>query len=1018
MNITEWAMKNKNTVLIFSLIIIVTGIYSYFNMGKLKNPSFEIRTALVLTEYPGASAADIERLVTDPLEEAIEEMGTLKHVTSESRTGLSTIFVDIKGSLPPDELPQIWDELRERVADAQDALPTGAGPSEVVDHFGRSYGILLALTGEGFSLRELRQYAKYMQKRLKRCKYAAGVTIFGVQEEQIVIELSRERLAELNIGLADIQQAIQSQNMVTDVGRLNAGDMHIRVEPSGRFQSVDDIKKVVLGGADEALLRLGDIADIERRYVDPPELLFRFNGEPALAIGISTVKGGNTVELGVSVNQALQEIMEELPTGLTISKVNYQSDFVLDTINMFISALLLAVLIVALVLVVSLGLRSAFIISNGLLFNICGTFVIMSALGIDLQCISISSLIIVLGMLVDDSVVVTDNAMVRLEEGNLSSEEACVQAARATGWPQLIATAIAIASFLPMAMAKSATGQFCKTLTYVVAIALATSWIQAMVVVPVMSSRFLKPRKAKKKKAPYSSRFYRSYLGLLRASLRHRWVTVIVVVIIFLLAGSGYGHIKQIFMAMSNRPQYLVDYWLPEGTRIHKTSADLAAIEKELMSWSNIVSVTTTVGGGPPRFMLGFTPEQPNIAYGNMIVRTSPKADVLALVKKTQDFLDSQFPEAISRASGFVTGGSPNFEVQARISGDDPVVLRQLGEQVKQIMANTPGARDVMLDWRNQVPVWKPEYSQAAGNLRGIDREDVVGTMNWLTDGSTWGAFLAADEPIPILVRAPPRQDHDIRDVAIVPVASWDTETTVPLGSVVSDGRVDMENPIICHYDRLRTLTAQCNPAPGVNCAALRTEILKQMHAVDLPRGYHLSWGGLYEESSQSNASVNAQLPLSFGLMLMAVILLFNGVRAPLIIILSLPLSIIGVVAAFLLTGRPMGFLAMFGLYALIGMMIRNAVILIQEMNLLTEGKSGQEQYDGLVHAALTRVRPVLITACTTTLGMLPLLWNYIFANMAVTIIGGLLVATLITLIFIPVLYSLFFRIKPHSLPL
>ncbi|WP_462324348.1 efflux RND transporter permease subunit [Desulfoplanes sp.] len=1014
MNITKWAMNNKNTVLIFTLIIILGGVSSYFELGKLKNPTFTIQTALVLTEYPGGSPQEVERLVTDPLEKAIQAMGQLKHVRSKSEAGRSTIYVDIKDSNPPSAMPQIWTNLRERIRDARAYLPPGAGTPDVIDHFGRSYGILLALSGEGYSMRELRGYANYMKKRLKKCEDAQGVTIFGIQEEQIVLEISREKLAGLDLDLASVQQALSAQNCITDYGHLNAGDSRIRISPSGDLQTVEDIEDLVLGGSGGDFMRLGDIVDVRREYVDPPTVLFRMNGAPALAIGVSTVKDGNTVVLGTSVKKEIDRLTAKMPAGLDVSIVNFQADVVMDSINTFIVALLQAVGIVLGVLLIALGFRSAIVITNGLIFNICATFIVMQFFGIDLQIVSLCALIIALGMLVDDSVVVTDNTMVEMEQNKLSKEDAGIKAAQSTAFPQFIATFIAVCSFLPMALAESSLGEYCQSLTYVVAIALGVSWIQAMAVVPVMSGRLLKVKEQKKKKEPYSTFLYRSYLALLRPALKHRWITLGIVVGIFVLACYGFGLIPYALMNKSGRPQYKVDYWLPEGTRIHKTSSDLKDIEQKILSWPEVTAVTTTVGSGPPRFMLGFSPELPNIAYGNMIVKVKPGVGVPKMIARTQDYIASAFPQSDARASEFIPGGMPNFLIQARISGDDPAALRSLADQVKNIMRDTGKTEELQLDWRNQVPVWRPGFMQAAGGLRGVSRESVAKTMRWLSKGSSWEAYRGDKHLMPIVFRAPKKDAYDLRDVSAVPVSNWESAQRVPLGAVMDEGEVVMENPIIHHYDRMRTLTVRANPKPGVNCAALRNQIAETIEKeVDFPFGYTISWGGLYETSKESNDSLNAQFPMAMTLMLMAVILLFNGVRSPLIVILSLPLSIVGVVAGMLLAGRDMGFMPLFGIYALIGMIIRNAVILIMEMNDRTRDKEGREKFEAVVQASLTRVRPVLITACCTSFGMIPLLSNPMFGSMAVTIMGGLLVGTLITLIFIPVLYTLFYRVKP-----
>ncbi|MEW5734863.1 MAG: efflux RND transporter permease subunit [Thermodesulfobacteriota bacterium] len=1012
MNISRWAINNKNTVVIFSFLVILGGISSYFQMGKLRNPSVTFATAVVLTEYPGASAREVELLVTEPLEKAVEAMGTVEHVRSMSQPGLSTVFVDLKDSLPQEDIPQSWNELRERVNDAQYLMPQGAVPSLVVDHFSRTYGVFLALTGKGFSMSELRIYAETLQKELRHCTDVAGVALFGIQDEQIEVILSRERLATLGVNPDAVYQALSAQNTVVPFGELAAGDRRLRVSPTGNFTRTADIRNLLVGsGPGGTTVRLGDLAEIRRAYVDPPEVLFRFNGEPAVGIGVSTIAHGNVVALGESVKKKLAETTAKMPAGLNVSIVNFQSDMVLRTINVFITSLILAVVIVLGILLVTLGYRSAVVITNGLIVNICGTLLVMYWMGIDLQCVSISSLIIVLGMLVDDSVVVTDNVMVRLRDGKLSTSDACIGAARATGWPQLVATFVAIASFLPIDLAKSSTGEFCKTLFDVVAIALAISWIQAMTVVPVMSAWVLKPNPKEAGSKPYTSRFYKIYLRILDTGLRHRLVSVIVTVLLFGAAMGGFGYMKQVFFGSAGRPQYVVDYWLPEGTRIEQTSADMARLEKEILSWPEIEAVTSTVGSGPLRFMLSFIPQQPDTGYGNLIVNTRNPECVPDVVERTRKFIHENLPQATSMVGMFTLYGAPMYNIAARISGDDPVVLRRLADQAESIMRGHPMTMDICNDWRNQTPVWKPEFLQAAGAARGVGRQDISWATQWLTSGAALGTFYEGNRTLPILLRVPEQERLDTPDLCDEPLWGQGSQESIPLCSVLGRGEVVMENAIIQRYDRVPTITVQCNPRDGITTADLRNQLAERFKAIAFPPGYTLVWGGMYEQQNESNNSVNAQFPLSLVLMIGAVILLFNGVRGPLIILLTLPLSIIGIVIAFLVSGMGFGFMALLGMYGLIGMMIRNAVILIGEMDLMT--KDGGDRFQGVVKASLTRVRPVLITAFCTTFGMIPLLTNDDFQGMALTIMGGLLFATVLTLVFIPVLYALFYRIRP-----
>lgn len=1009
MNITEWAIRNKTTVMIFSLFIVLGGISAYFNMGKLKNPTFTIQTAVVITPYPGASAEEVELQVTEVIEKATQKLGSLKHVRSMSRPNVSTVFVDIQDSYPPDAMPQIWNNLRERIHNAQGLLPKGAGPSQVIDHFGETYGVFLALSGAGFSYEELRRYAEYMQKRLKGCDDVSEIKLFGIQPQQIVVELSRSRMATLGIHPDDIINSLHAQNLLTYSGSLNAQQQKVSLIPTGNFKTVEDIRNLVVSGTDgRQQVFLGDIALIERRYQDPPQVLFRHNGKPAIGIGISTVTHGNAVRMGNAVEKKLAVMTAHMPAGLTLDIVNYQSRDVMNSIKDFITSLLEAILIVFGVLLVSLGLRSALVIANGLIVNICGTFLVMYWLGIDLQVVSISSLILVLGMLVDDSVVVTDNVMVRLRDGNLAMDNACVDAAKATGWPQIVATAVACASFLPIDLAQSSTGEFMKTLFDVVAIALAISWLQAMTIVPALSAKILKARKQKKPKVPYQNHFYRVYRFLLNNALRFRWLTVLSTAGLLFLAVWGSGFLKQVFMQPADRAQYQINYWLPEGTRIERTSADLLNLGKEIRSWPEVKSITTTVGSGPLRFLLTFTPQQQHDCYGMIIVNTHSPDDVNELVERTQAHIAAHYPDADPFVAPFNESGGPDYQVEARFSGDDPGVLRALSEKTKEIMADHPEAKNIKDNWRNRIPAWTPEFSQIDAQRQGISRPNFSDALLRLTGGIPIGRFREGDRLIPILVKAPKAERTLTPDLDNVPVWGNGSESR-PLASLITNHEVQMHEANIRHYDRIRTISVKCNPNASFTAVKLRNELAPKIEAIPLAPGYTLSWGGMYEFANESNQSVYAQVPLAMALMLVFVVLLFNGVRQTLIIILTLPLSIVGITAGLLFTNKGFGFLAMLGMLSLIGMMIRNKVILIREIDQWIA--KGTDRYEAVVQASLTRVRPVLITACTTTMGMIPLVNDNLFGSMAVTIMGGLMFATILTLVFIPTLYVIFFRI-------
>ncbi|MBD3296146.1 MAG: AcrB/AcrD/AcrF family protein, partial [Candidatus Omnitrophica bacterium] len=723
MNITELSLKNKRSVAIISVLVLLGGMAAYSVLGKLREPTYSITTSLVVTRYPGASPVEVEEQVTAVLERHIQHMGSLKNVKSETRAGISTIYVNVKGFYSGERLKQVWTNLRERVRDARGLLPPGAETPVVIDHFGRTYGVFLALAGEGFTYPELKEYARYAQKRLKLCEDVAGVTLFGLQRETVTVEVSRQKLAEAGISPASFMRALEERNKVVRTGRLTSGGEKIQIYQTGSFRSLKDIEDLVIRGENsDQLVRLQDIADVRLTTVDPPDPIMRFNMERAIGIGISTVAGGNTIVMGDSVKAEIRKLMKELPAGLKIHIVNFQSTAVKTAINRFITGLMQSILIVVAVLVIFLGFRSSLVIVNGLLFNIAALFIIMRMFGVNLQNVSIAALILALGMMVDDSVVISDNILVKLREGKMDRDTAGVQSAKATGFAQFIATFIIIASFLPIYLAESATGVFCESLFLVVAIALSVSWFQAMTVVPVIGGYLFKVKE--KGKETFSSPLYNIYRGILKIGLRHRWMVIGLMVALLVLANLCFGFIKQDFFPLADRAQFQVNYWNPQGTGIVKTSEDLKVIEKHILSLEGVNSLAVSAGSGPPRFLLGFTPEQPNPSYGCLIVNTRSTDDVPVLVDKVRKYLKTNFPQANPVVSGFPMGGAPSMKIEARFFGPDPGVLRKLADQAKDIMREKGGV-DIRDNWRQKVKAWRPEYIQSRGVMTGITPRDI-----------------------------------------------------------------------------------------------------------------------------------------------------------------------------------------------------------------------------------------------------------------------------------------------------
>lgn len=1004
MDIIDLILKRKKTIVIVSLIVLIGGLVSYFSLGKLREPAYSVTTSLVVTRYPGASPVEVEKEVTAVLERVIQRMGSLKNVKSESHFGRSTIYVNVEGHFSGMQLKQIWDDLRQRVQDAQVLLPAGAKPSTVVDHFGRTYGVFLALSGDGFSYSELRQHARFIQKRLKFCKYVAGITLFGMQEEVINLEISREKLAETGINPSEVVSSLRRQNKIIDSGELTSGSEKVQVFYDDTFSSVEDIKKLVIRGKDSGqLVFLRDIVDVKKTTVTPPNPMLRFNMKPAIGIGISTIAGGNTIVMGNDVKSEIKKIMPQLPAGLEINTINFQSKAVKKAISRFLTGLMQAIIIVTAVLLLSLGLRSSVVIVNGLLFNIAAVVIIMLIFGINLQNVSIAALIIALGMMVDDSVVVSDNILVSLQQGDVSHDQAGKQAVKATGFAQFIATFIVIASFLPIYLAKSATGVFCKSLFLVAAIALAVSWLQAMTVVPVMGSYLLKVKK--KETDPFSGRFYRSYRNILKLGLRHRWLVIGIMILLLFIFSYFFGFVKQDFFPFSNRPQFQVNYWRPAGSSIDRTSEDLKQIEKHILSLKGVESVATSVGSGPPRFLLGFSPQQFDPSYGCIIVNTDTRKDALRLMKKVNDYLVSNFPDANPVVSGFPMGGAPQMKIEARFFGPDPEVLRNLANQAKAIMKESK-AVNVRDNWRQKVKTWSPEYSQVRGNLTGISREDIGQSLRFFTNGFPIGIYRDGEDKVPILLRFPKGEKSNNGNLDMIPVWGQQEKQSVPLGVVANNAAPRLKNSVIHRLHRLRYISALSNPPPTETSVSFRKKLLKKFkNRINLPPGYQLKWGGAYKMMQTSNKSVNEQLPVAMVLIAVALIVLFNGMLRPVMIFLTLPLSIVGVVIGLLTFRKPFDFMANLGFYCLMGIMVRNGVILILEIDKLI--KEGSNPYEAVLRGSVTRIRPVLITAFCTSLGMIPLISDVLFGSMAVTIVGGLIFATIITLVYLPVLYAL-----------
>jgi multidrug efflux pump subunit AcrB len=1040
MNLAEYSIKNSVTTWVVTVALVAVGVVSYGNLSRLEDPEFTIKDAIVLTPYPGASAAEVEEEVTNVIEKAAQEMGQLKFVESRSSRGLSYVKVKMKDKYDKAKLPQVWDELRRKVNDAQRKLPPGAGPSVVNDDFGDVYGIYLALTGEGYSYKDLYETAKFLQRELLTVQDVKRVAIISNLAEVIYVETRREKMAELGISPNEIFSALSAKNLVSTSGAAVLGTERIPLNPTGEFTSEQQFGNLLLrghSGDSDAVVFLRDVADIVRGYQEPPESVLRYDGQRAIGLGISTVAGGNVVTMGDALHERVREIMPQLPLGMDMSVISLQSEAVTAAINSFLVSLLEAIAIVIVVLMLFMGLRSAMIIGAILVVTILGTFIVMDAQNIMLERISLGALVIALGMLVDNAIVVTDGMRVRMGQGT-NALKAAKEVVGQTSMPLLGATVIAVAAFASIGVSQDATGEYCRSLFLVIMISLMLSWYTAMSSTPLLCKAFLKTKPAGEgvAKDPYDGALFRLYKNFLGTSIRYRWITVAVVVAMFVAALFGFGFVKQSFFPDSTRPQFMVDLWFPEGQRIEETEARVAEAERYLLEIDDVLHVSTSVGGGHTRFLLTYTPEKPWEAYAQILVDVDDWHKVSELMQRVESEMPELLPEAMIAAQKFIMGPGEAGKIRVRVSGPDTQVLRELAGRAQRILEDHPSTKLVRNDWRDRIKVLRPKMAEAQARAAGIERPQLSSALESAIDGKTVGVYRERDELLRIVARSPENERVDFSNLGAIRIWSPAAQAMIPMAQVVSGFETVFEDPYVWRRHRTRTITVFADPRSGL-ASEIFEEVkvpIEQALGVDVERiagstvhefdtikvvddgklpldleGYTMAWGGQAEDSARAASSLSSSFPPVFGIMIFIVIFLFNSLKKTAIIWCCVPLAIIGVTAGLLLTNQPFGFMSLLGLLSLTGMLIKNAIVLIDQIGI--EVESGKGGYEAVVDSGISRLIPVMMAAATTILGMAPLLQDAFFIAMAVTIMFGLGFATVLTLIVVPVLYTIFFRI-------
>lgn len=1012
MDIARYSIQKRTNSWLLLLILLIGGGVALNGLGRLEDPEFTLKQALVITPYPGASSQQVEEEVTHQLETAIQELPYIRHVTSISKPGLSQITVQIEDTYRREELKQVWDEVRRKVNDNQSQLPPGAGSTQVMDDFADVYGVLLALSGEGYSNKALHDYARFLQRELVLIDGVGKVTISGAQQEQIMVEMSRARLANLGIPPDRIYDLLRQQNTVANAGRVKLSDDAVRFATSGEFTSVEDMEQLTISNpAAEEQLYLGDVATIYRAIEPIPDHILRYQGEPSLWLGLSFSPDVNVVEVGQRIDERLQELAYAAPAGLQLDTIYNQPAKVEESVNGFLINLAQAVVIVMLALLVTMGLRSGFIIGFVLLVTVLGTFIFMNLAGINLHRVSLGALIIALGMLVDNAIVITEGMLVGVQRGR-SRLQAAQEVIQQNMWPLLAATVIGIIAFAPIGLSADATGEFAGSMFWVLLISLLLSWFTALTLVPFLGSLILKPpADSEAVKDPYAGAVYQIYRHLLAWCLRWRLLTVGAMIALLVASVIGFGYVKQAFFPAANTPLYYVEVWYPQGTDIRATSDDMQSAERFLLEHEDVSQVATTIGQGGLRFTLTYMVEKAHENFAQLIVQGKSMDALPGLMQDTKGYFASNHPNARIKLRRMEIGPPTTAKIEARFSGHDPQVLRELASQAKQILEQDPGAVNVMDNWRERAKVLRPQFDEVAARRVGISKSDVDELLLANFDSKRVGVFRDGTDLLPIMVRAPEEERVDLDNWQDLQLYSPTLNTYVPLAQVVHDMPLAWEDAVIQRRDRHRTLTVMADPdlLGDETAAEVLARVRPAIEDIPLPGGYQLEWGGEDEAAGDAQAALFSSLPLGYLFMFVITVLLFSSAKKALVIWTTVPLSIVGVTIGLLVTQQPFSFMALLGMLSLTGMLIKNGVVLLEQIN--TENESGKAPFDALFEASVSRVRPVAMAAITTILGMIPLLFDEFFASMAVTIMFGLGFATLLTLLVVPVMYSLTMRI-------
>ncbi len=1015
--------------------MVVGGVISYYNMSKLEDPAIAVPQAMVVTTFPGGSPHDVELQVTDKLEKAIFSMNGVDHTESRSSANLSLIAVHLQSTVKEDDMEQHWDMLRRKVGDIQRMMPAGATTSVVVDSYGDVFGMFYALTSEGYSNKELAEYAEMIRREVLAIEGISKVELYGVAEPVINISIYEDRMATLGVSPAEVIQTLKGQNQTIYSGNYESGDNLIRVSVNDRYRTIEDIEDIIIAGHQGDKMRLGDIARVEENYSSPVRNALYYDTRESIGISISALAGTDITKIGKQVDNLLARLKaEQLPVGIEYNKVFFQPERVKDSISDFLLNLVMSVAIVIIVLMFAMGLRSGILLGTTLVVTVLGSIMFLYAFGGTLQRVSLASFILAMGMLVDNAIVIVDGILLDLKAGRLKSR-ALTDIGQKTAMPLLGATLIAVLAFFPIFLSPDTTGVYVRDLFVVLAVSLILSWILSLTMVPLQARGLLVNAKIKKE-SKMALMMQKGLRKLLTWVLRNRTLTVVVSLAMVGVSGWLYTVLPQSFFPDLNYNQLYIEFKLPESSSSKATDRCMREISDHLMAQEGVTHVTASVGATPSRYNLVRSIATPALSYGDLIVEFSDEQALLDAMPGLQKYLNDTYPEAYARVKRYNLMYS-KYPIEAMFKGPDPEVLRRLTLEAQAIMAKCDKVELITSDWERKVPMLEVNYSQPVARSLGLTRQDVGISLLASTDGVPVETLYDGTTRETIVVKCVDKDGKPIESLETAPIfsmlpslSSIDKDmlrglmtgavseqdvisqllNTKPLSQAIEGIDIKWEDPVVIRHNGQRAMRAQCNTVPGVGAEDARQEIVDAVEAIELPAGYTLTWQGEYAAKSSSMKYLFANLPLAIVLMIGILIMLFRDYRKPLIILCCVPLLCVGAVLGVFVSGKAFGFVAICGVLGLIGMMIKNGVVLMDEINLQIE--EGKEPFEALLDSSAIRFRPVMMASLTTILGMIPLLPDDMFGSLAATIMGGLLVGTLITLLFIPILYSIFFKVK------